>query len=136
MENISKIDLPLLDEKINAGLPVSFFGDNLEAKLNLNDYVIKNPMATFFVKVSGDSMINAGIFSNDLLVVDKSLNPRNGSIVVANINGELTVKRLNILQGNKVRLLSENNKYKPIIINAEENFSVWGVVTYVIHSLT
>ncbi len=135
MKEISKptLLLPLMGEKVIAGFPSSIYG-NKEAKLDLNEYVVKNPAATFFVKVSGDSMKNAGIFSGDLLVVDKSLKPVNDSIVIAEVNGELTVKKLRITN-KKVYLLSENNKYKPILVNSEEGLSIWGVVTFVVHSL-
>lgn len=105
---------------------------HLEGKLDLNEHLIKNPPATFFVRVSGDSMIGAGIYPEDILVVDRSEEPKNGKIVVAVINGELTVKRLQ--RGREgVSLLPENPNYTPLIITAEMDFQVWGVVTYVIH---
>lgn len=105
---------------------------HLEGKLDLNEHIIKNPPATFFVRVSGDSMIGAGIHPDDLLVVDKSEEPKHGKIVIAVINGELTVKRLNMTSSG-VQLMPENPNYQPIHITSEMEFQVWGVVTYVIH---
>lgn len=125
--------LPLFLESVSAGFP-SPADDYLEAKLDLNDLLIKNPAATFFVRVTGDSMINAGINSGDILVVDRSLDPKDSSIVIAVINGELTVKRLSMKNGN-VKLIPENSNYKPIVITSEMNFEVWGVVRSVIHSV-
>lgn len=130
----AKYELPMFLEAISAGFP-SPADDYLESKLDLNDYLIKNPSATFFLRVAGDSMINVGIHSGDILIVDRSLVPKHGSIVIAVINGELTVKRLQ-QNNNKYFLYAENNKYEPIEITKEMAFEVWGVVTNVIHSLT
>lgn len=130
----AKIELPMFLEAVSAGFP-SPADDYLESKLDLNDYLIKNPSATFFLRVVGDSMINAGIHTGDILIVDRSLMPKHGSIVIAVINGELTVKRLQHTD-NKYFLYAENNKYEPIEITKEMAFEVWGVVTNVIHSLT
>jgi DNA polymerase V len=91
-EDGEKIELPLFLESVSAGFP-SPADDYLENKLDLNQHLIKNPPATFFVRVTGDSMVDAGIYSGDILVVDRSLNPKDGNIVIAVINGELTVKR-------------------------------------------
>jgi len=125
--------LPLFLESVSAGFP-SPADDYMEHKLDLNEFIIKTPAATFFVRVTGDSMNLVGIHSGDILVVDRSLTPKDGSIIIAVIDGELTVKRLQ-KQKNQIFLLAENPKYKPIQITSEMNFEVWGVVSYVIHSL-
>lgn len=127
------ISLDLCGTKVSAGFP-SPAGDFMEGKLDLNEYLIKNPPATFFVRVTGDSMIGAGIHPDDLLVVDRSIDPKSGKIVIAVIDGELTVKRL-ILEGrgNNVFLVPENPSYRPITITEDMSFHIWGVVTYVIH---
>jgi DNA polymerase V len=107
---------------------------HLEGQLDLNEHLIKNPPATFFLRVSGDSMTGASIHPDDLLVVDRSLEPKSGKIVIAVINGELTVKRLH-KEKDRIQLLAENPAYPPINITPEMDFQVWGVVTYVIHKL-
>lgn len=126
--------IPIFLESVSAGFP-SPADDYLEGRLDLNEYLIRNPSATFFLRVTGDSMIDAGIHSGDILIVDRSLTPRSGSIVIAAIDGELVVKRLKIIK-NKIFLIPENRQYEPIEIKSEMNFEVWGVVTSVIHSLT
>lgn len=125
--------LPLYHNLISAGFP-SPADDELEDKLDLNELLIKHPSATFFLKVSGSSMVKAGIHHNDILIVDRSLEPANGKVVIASVNGELTVKRLRI-DGKKVQLVAENEAYAPIDINEEADFRIWGVVTNVVHSL-
>lgn len=124
--------LPIYLESVSAGFP-SPADDYTEKSLDLNDLLIKNPAATFFVRVSGDSMINAGMSSGDILVVDRSLDAKNNSIVIAVVNGEMTVKRLSLKNG-QVFLCPENPQYKPIKITSEMYFEVWGVVRSVIHS--
>ncbi len=126
-------ELPLFLESVSAGFP-SPADDYLENKLDLNEYLIHNPTATFFVRVTGDSMLDAGIHSSDILVVDRSLPAKDGSIVIAIINGEMTVKRLQKMK-NKLYLLPDNRNYEPIEITSEMDFNIWGVVTNVIHSL-
>lgn len=106
--------------------------DFTETELDLNEYLIKNPAATFFVKVVGTSMIGAGIHPNDMLVVDRSLDPRDGAIVIALLNGEFTVKRLR-KRGGKIKLLPENSKFRPVPVQPCDEFEIWGVVTTVIH---
>lgn len=128
-----KIELPLFLESVSAGFP-SPADDYLEGKLDLNKHLIKNPAATFFVRVTGDSMIDAGIHSGDILVVDRSLTPKNGSIVIAIIDSELIVKRMQLIK-NKIFLVPENPKFETIEISGEMNFEVWGVVSTVIHSV-
>ena len=125
--------LPLYSSTVRAGFP-SPADDYIECKLDLNTHLIKHPAATFFVKASGDSMKNAGIQSGDMLIVDRSLEATHGKIVIAAINGELTVKRLSRQQG-QVKLLAENRAYDPIDITDEQDLVIWGVVTHVIHQV-
>ena len=108
--------------------------DHTDQWLDLNDYLIHNPTQTFFVRVQGESMIEAGIFDGDMLIVDRSLKPRDGSVVLARLNGEFTVKRLKIT-GQQLILMPENKAYPPIEITPAIDFEVWGVVTNAIHSL-
>lgn len=129
----SNAAFPLYATKVAAGFP-SPADDHIEAKLDLNQYLVKHPAATFFVRVEGESMLGAGIYPNDILVVDRSLKPSNGKVVVAVINGELTVKRLKVGKGT-LTLLAENVQYPSIHITEEMNFSIWGVVTNVIHAV-
>lgn len=122
---------PLYACKISAGFP-SPADDYLESNLNLNQYLIKHPAATFFLRVEGDSMIGASIQHGDLLIVDRSLEPTDGKIIIAVLNGDLTVKRLKI-KNDKHTLVPENKNYPEIPIKPEMSFSIWGVVTSVIH---
>ena len=128
-----KVKLPLYVSTIKAGFP-SPADDYLDKKLDLNEHLVKHPAATFFVKVAGDSMINAGIFPDDILIVDRSLEARNNRIIVAILDGEFTVKRLKKYRG-KISLVSENPDYEPIEVTEDRDFDVWGVVTNVIHSV-
>lgn len=123
--------LPLYTSKVQAGFP-SPADDYIETHLDLNHYLIKHPAATFFVIASGDSMTGAGIQSGDMLIVDKSLDAAHGKIIIAAIDGELTVKRLVHKEG-RVQLLPENHHYPPIDITGEQDLVIWGVVTHVIH---
>lgn len=132
-ETGKKIQLPFFVAKISAGFP-SPAEDFIERKLDLNEYLIKNPTATFFVKVSGHSMINAGIYDGDILIVDRSLEPANNKIVIGVVNGEFTVKRL-LKKNNKLFLMPENTDFKPIEINELMDVVIWGVVTYTIRKL-
>lgn len=125
--------IPLYQSKVAAGFP-SPADDYIEEKLDLNRHLVKNPAATFFVRATGQSMTGVGIFPDDILLVDRSLTPKNGSVVIAVVDGELTVKRL-INDDSGVCLCAENPHYKPIIISDEMSLDVWGVVCYVIHSL-
>lgn len=127
------IRLPLYACKVPAGFP-SPADDHLEASLDLNQRYIKHPAATFFVKVQGDSMIDAGIHNGDTLIVDRSLPAQSGSIVVAVVNGELTVKRL-LLDKNGAWLMPENAQYLPMLLKEGLELHIWGVVAHVIHSL-
>lgn len=125
--------LPLYQFAVSAGYP-SPAEDDVEERLDLNELLIKRPAATFFLRVSGSSMIKAGIHHNDILVVDRSLEAADGKIVVAALNGELTVKRLR-RDGGKIWLVPENSVYKPIEVTGEADLIIWGVVTSVIHSV-
>ena len=127
------INLPLYSCKISAGFP-SPADDHLEKNLDLNSYLIKHPAATFFVRVNGDSMINAGIHDNDVLIVDRSLKPSHGKIVIAVVDGQMTVKRL-YKQSGKLFLIPENKNFKPIQITENMSIEIWGVVVTAIHSL-
>jgi DNA polymerase V len=124
---------PLFLVPVSAGFP-SPADDYLERKLDLNAHLIKHEAATFFVKVQGDSMIGAGIHSGDLLIVDRAREPTEHSVVIAVVNGELTVKRLSTRDGT-LFLAPENGHYEPIPITEFTDFEVWGVVTYVIHAV-
>ncbi len=124
---------PLFMVPVAAGFP-SPADDYMEGKLDLNRHLIKHPAATFFVRVAGDSMIDAGIHPGDILIVDRSLEPADKKVVIAVIEGELTVKRVRITDG-RVFLAPENEKYRPITIEADTSFEIWGVVTTVIHPL-
>ena len=125
--------LPLYSSKVQAGFP-SPGDDYIERHLDLNQHLIKHPAATFIVTATGDSMTDAGIHSGDLLIVDKSLEAQHGKIVIAALNGELTVKRLSKMRG-RVQLLPENPKYKAIDITGDQDLVIWGVVTHVIHGV-
>lgn len=117
---------PFYASRPAAGFPAP--GDDLvEKSLDLNDLLIENPDATFFVKVEGDSMEGAGIFSGDVLVIDRSVPTKSGQIVVAAVYGEMVVKRLEIKREG-TRLLSENSNYEPILLNEADDCYVWGVV--------
>lgn len=125
--------LPFYQDAISAGFPSPAEGDS-EDRIDLNELLIKHPSATFFLRVTGNSMINAGIHHNDILIVDRSISPSDGKIVIASVYGELTVKRLRI-EGKKIQLVAENEAYHPIDITTEMDLRFWGVVTNVIHSL-
>lgn len=124
---------PLFLAPVSAGFP-SPAEDYMEGKLDLNKYLIKHPTATFFVRVAGNSMIDAGIHHGDILIVDRSLEPANKKIVIAVVDGDLTVKRIRKNKG-KIYLMPENDDYEPQQIDQEMNVEVWGVVTNVIHPL-
>jgi len=123
---------PLYVCKVEAGFP-SPAEDYIEGQLDLNEQYISRPAATFFLRVSGESMIGAGIFPGDLLIVDRSECPRHGCVVIAVVDGDLTVKRLYRRNG-QVKLLSENPEFPPILIGEEQDLQVWGVVTSAIRS--
>tara|TARA_Y100001970_G_C14042474_1_gene754534 strand:+ start:678 stop:1070 length:393 start_codon:yes stop_codon:yes gene_type:complete len=129
-----KPKLPFYVHKVGAGFP-SPATDYIEDDIDLNSYLIKNSPATFIIRVQGKSMINVGIYDGDLLIVDKSINPKNYSTVIANVNEELVVKTF-IKEKNNNFLTSDPNKIKDKIeLNENPNIIIWGVVTYVIHKL-
>ena len=125
--------LPIYGGKVAAGCPAPT-DDYIEGMMDLTEHLINDPSTTFFVRVTGYSMINAGIHPEDILVVDRSLEPRHGKIVIAAVEGELTVKRL-YKKNNQVRLMPENEDFEPIEIGPEEALHIWGVVTNVIHTV-
>jgi DNA polymerase V len=116
---------------VQAGFP-SPADDYVEKKLDLNELLVEHPAATFFVRVEGNSMVDAQIYSGDVLIVDRSLQADSGSIVVAILNGEFTVKRV-VKKKGKLFLVAENPAFAPIEISDEMDFQIWGVVSYVIH---
>lgn len=120
----------LVETGISAGFP-SPADDFKEERLSLDDELIKNKEATFFARVSGQSMIGAGLNDNDLLVIDRSLEPAHNKIAVCFLDGEFTVKRLKVTKEG-VWLLPENPNYKPIEVSEENNLVIWGIVTNVI----
>ena len=124
-------EIPIFSDAVQAGFP-SPAEDHMDMELNLNDYLVKNPSATFCVRAIGESMKDAGIQSGDIMIVDKSLDPQNRSIVLAVIDGEFTVKRVNI-NNKEIYLMPENINFPPIKITEEMDFKIWGVVTYIIH---
>jgi DNA polymerase V len=130
-EALSTFPLPIFLANVQAGFP-SPAEDYLDRKLDLNELLIAHPAATFFVRVAGNSMQNAGIFSGDILVVDRSLEAADNKIIIAIVNSEFTVKRLKIREG-KISLVPENPAYPILEMKEESDFQVWGVVTYVIH---
>lgn len=121
----------LSTNSISAGFP-SPAEEHMEDKIDLNKELISSPNCTFFVKVQGSSMENAHIFAGDILIVDRSKKGINGSIVVAILDGEFTVKRL-LLQNGGIFLVPENPSYPVVAIKETSQFEIWGVVTYVIH---
>ena len=129
--NAPDVSIPFFSSRVQAGFP-SPADDHLEDSLDLNKYLIHHEESTFFVRAQGDSMLGAGIYPGDILVVDKSLDAKNGKIVIAVVDGEFTVKRLQKYQ-NKITLKSENPNYKDIDIKEENELTIWGVVTSVIH---
>lgn len=132
-EDAEECERPLFMIPVSAGFP-SPADDYVEGSLDLNKYLIKHPAATFFVRVAGDSMINAGIHPDDILIVDRSLDAVDKKVIIAIVNGELTVKRIR-KKKDGIYLVAENENYKPVKINKEMEFDVWGVVTSVIHAL-
>jgi DNA polymerase V len=125
------LSVVFVENTVPAGFP-SPAADYIEGRLDLNEFLIKRPAATFLVRFVGDSMSGAGIQDGDIGVVDRSIKPLPGCIVVASIDGEMTVKRL-ARQGGRIVLEAANELYPPIILREEEFLAVWGVVTATIH---
>jgi DNA polymerase V len=128
-----KRNIPFFSSAVAAGFP-SPADDYIERKLDLHKHLVKHPAATFFVKASGHSMTKAGILDGDLLVVDRSLEAADGKIVIAALNGELTVKRI-LKRSGKLFLVPENDEFTPIEVKEEMDLQIWGVVSHVIHSV-
>ena len=129
--NKKQILTPIFMDSVSAGFP-SPATDYMENKLDLNEYLIKHPAATFIVKARGPSMMDAGILSGDLLIVDRSITPKSNDIVIASIFGDLTVKKLQKKE-NSLFLLSANSEYPSIEVKEEMECFIWGIVTYIIH---
>lgn len=127
------LEIPLFMVPVEAGFP-SPADDYLEGKLDLNEYLIKHPAATIFVKAPDDSMVKAGIFPGDILIVDRSIKPTDKKVIVALIDGLFSVRRISKIKG-KVFLIAENENYQPIQIEPETDCEIWGVVTNAIHPL-
>jgi len=129
----STLKLPLFVSKVSAGFP-SPAQDYIEQTLDLNELCIKRPAATFFVRVEGESMIEAGIFHNDILVIDRSVKPVHGDIVVAQVDGGFTVKELCLRP--RLMLLPRNSAYQPILLANDNELQIFGVVTNVVRQMS
>ncbi len=127
-----KDKVPLV-EGIRAGFP-SPAEDYTEPTLDLNRYVIKNPASTFYARITGDSMIGADIHDGDIVVIDKSLEPKDGNIAVCFIDGEFTLKQIKVEKG-KLLLMPANPQFHPIEITEDNHFVVWGIVTHIVKQL-
>ena len=123
----------LFEQGISAGFP-SPADDFKEVRISLDNELVKNKESTFYARVSGDSMLNAGLSDGDLIIIDRSLNPENGKIAVCFLDGEFTVKRIKKVK-NKVYLVPENSKYKIIELKEENELRIWGIVRYVIKKI-
>lgn len=129
---MGKVKIPLYTTAVQAGFP-SPADDFIEKHLDLNEHLIKRPEATFFVRVRGESMLGAGIHDGDILIVDRSCSIYPGNIIIAALDGELTVKRL-LKENGQIILSAENPLYQPITVTPESDFLVWGRVQHAIHS--
>ena len=132
-ERTTKLRLPLYLNPVAAGFPAPT-EDYIDANIDLNRHLVKHPDSTFLVRVIGESMKDAGIHPNDMLIVDRSIEVTSGQVVIAVVNGELTVKRIRHHQ-NKLWLMPENESFSPIEIDENTDLHIWGVVTNVIHAL-
>jgi DNA polymerase V len=130
-EKRTNLKLPLVSASVEAGFP-SPADDHLERAIDLNEELIRNPAATFLVRVKGESMRDAGIHSGDTLIVDKSVTPVDRQIVVAMIDGEFTVKRFRKTNG-RIFLEAANDTFAPIEVGENQELTIWGAVTYIIH---
>jgi DNA polymerase V len=129
-ETSTELALPLVETGISAGFPSPAL-DFANSTIDLNKYLIKNPSSTFYGRVRGNSLKDAGIDDNDILIIDRSLEPQDGKIAVCFIDGEFTAKRIKIKK-NEIWLMPENKDYQPIRVTPENEFIIWGIVTYVI----
>ena len=134
IEPQNKLQANFYEESVQAGFP-SPAEDYIEGALDLNELFFTRPSATYIVRVAGDSMIEVGIYEGDLLIVDRSLNPRNNDIVIAEVDGEFTVKRFLQKDEKTVILEPANMNYKPIIVTADHELVIWGVVVGVVRKL-
>ncbi|OJT00331.1 translesion error-prone DNA polymerase V autoproteolytic subunit [Marinobacter nauticus] len=132
-ESVSRLNIPMFLERVSAGFP-SPAEDYVEKTIDLNELCIKHPAATFFVRVQGESMTEAGIYPGDVLVVDRSLRAGHGDTIIASLESEMTVKQLHLTPP-PVRLLPRNPAYKPIRVEGDMVMEVFGVVTNVIRSM-
>ena len=130
-EKKSPLTLEFYSNPICAGFP-SPAEDHMDVGLDLNEHLVKHPSATFYVYAKGNSMIDAGIYDGDIMVVDRSLEPKSRDVVIVIVNGEFTVKRLFKRDGN-IYLNPANKSYSPILITEDMDFQIWGVVTHTIH---
>ena len=128
-----RVGLPLYLAPVEAGFP-SPAEDYLDRRLDLHQHLVRNEAATFFLRAHGESMLGAGIHDGDLLIVDRSMDAAHRKVVIAALDGELTVKRLLHREG-RVLLAPENPRFEPIDITESESVHLWGVVTYVVHKL-
>jgi DNA polymerase V len=131
-QSVTTLPIKYFSTKVPAGFP-SPAEDAMEGELDLNSYIVSHPSSTFYVKVEGESMTGAGIFPGDLLVVDRSVEAKNNTVILAIINNEFTVKRIVHADDGKYYLQPENPTFQPIEITQDSGFQVWGVVTYVVH---
>jgi len=131
IDTTTELEIPLFESNISAGFP-SPADDYIDLKIDFNKLLIKNPAATFCVRVNGVSMKDAGINNGDILVVDRSIEPKNNSVAVCFIDGEFTIKRITRVK-HELFLVADNPEYKPIKISKDNDFQVWGVVRFVIH---
>lgn len=132
-ENSSGKKIPMFSMSVSAGVPIPVDND-VHEEIDLNEFLVEHPSATFFARVKGNSMKNQGIQDSDILVVDAAVEPRNGKVVVASINNELTVKIYRVMDG-KEYLESDEKKFLPIAISDEFKYNILGTVTKVIHTL-
>ncbi|MDY7025304.1 MAG: translesion error-prone DNA polymerase V autoproteolytic subunit [Pseudomonadota bacterium] len=128
-----RVNLPLYNDMVAAGFP-SPAQDYVEKSLDLNDLLIKSPPSTYLVRVEGESMVDVGIYPNDLLIVDRSVEAQHGHIVIACLNGEMTVKQLSLKP--KMQLIAHNPNYPNLAIRGEDEFELFGVVVHAIRDLT
>jgi DNA polymerase V len=131
IDKSAKLELPLFSNAVSAGFP-SPADDYIENHLDLNKYLIQHPSSTFYIKVTGDSMVEANIYCGDILIIDRSIKIQNNDVALVILNGSFTVKRLKII-GERILLVPENEKYKTVEVSKEMDFEVWGKVVWSIH---
>lgn len=131
IDDTKSLERPLVEATVPAGFP-SPAENTIDTSLDLNKALIRNAPSTFYVRVTGESMINAGIHDGDLLIVDRSIRATDKKVIIAIVDGELTVKRMRIIDGRPI-LVPENDNFPNIEPDEFTKFEVWGVVTYVIH---